>query len=1661
MHFISRYHGIMPNNFRENRLKEIDIIHRQGFICPINLNLPFRMHFIVYFFILCFGICNLNGQTTWTGSVSNAWNNAANWTAGVPDAADTVFIPVVTNSPVVSATSNSVKSIWIDSNATLTVLSTGVLRVNGSAMHAIVNKGKVDNFGIINLGDSLNIGTQGIVNRSVFDNKSGATLKINRTSVGAIFNMKGTFTNNGIIQIGQNQNIGFFGIKNFAVFNHDAGSIAIDKSSSYGIFVDTSGVFNSNALLTIGQFSMISFPIGGNGTFNHSVTAELKSRGTVAVDTFNLNGGTIDPGFPISTLSFLGAHNLDNCDLKLTVNGKGTAGIDYDQIIISDTVKFGGTLDLTINFSNPDIGDEVIIVHSNGAKDTFDVVNGLLPDWHIIYKPNGAILRYGSATESAWIGDSSTVWSDADNWSDGVPTSITDVFINDTSTYYPILTGNGTAKSINIKAGGTLTIDASGVLELQGSNVQGIINSGIVNNDGIIKIGQTISPGFVGILNQATFNNNTGAQIMIDRSTSYGLVNFSGTFTNFGVLDIGGVSNPGSGGVWNSSVFKNLAGEIKVDRTIDGAILNDSLATFVNKGDITIGSRAYVGSYGIRNKFLFTNDTTGQIVINKTGGNAIFHTYNTFTNNGIISLGTTDSIGKTGLYLFSSFVNSALGQIMIYRSNQSGVSINGKTTADTLLANYGTVKISQIASGSNMIGGTKGYFVNNISGMLMGNGKILSPVFVSKGGTISPGTPIGIMTFVKPGTLTNNTIEIAVNGNNTPGIDFDKLNSDTLNIGGTLALTMPYSGSPGDIITIISGNKITGTFTTVTGLPSGWTLDYSAMAVNLTYITAGVTNWTGVVSSDWTDPGNWSDGVPISTSEVVIPDVATNDPTISSVVAIKSISIDNGGKLTLTASGSTKVNGSVTQGILNNGDIVNNGSILVGNSLNVGNNGIVNTGNIQNNSGATIFVDRSTINGLDNQNQILNSGTISIGSNFSPGQKGINNVGTLNNTTTGMIDINRSTDMACNNAPGANITNEGTINLGSGQNIGTKGILNAGTFNNLAGAQLKIDRSTYVALDNQGTFHNYSSVFIGSVTTTGQNGIITNSTWTNHTSGSIKIDNITDAGIYNSGGGNATNDGTIQIGASSNGGQYGIWNANNFTNTGTIEIDHTSTYGIWNYLTTFNNSGTIQIGGNTNVGSYGIYNNGAFNNLTSGLIAIDRTTSAGIYNYDATGLFSNNADINIGSNNTVGEYGIVNIGKFNNNAGSLTIDRSINSAIYIDNRTFTNYAAITIGSIASVGNYGIRNRNIFNNESGAIKIDNVSNAGFYSEAGTFLNKATVIIGQLMAVTNLITGVSGSFDNNGSGILKGTGNIQSNYFEDNGGTIVPGYSPGLLTFNGNILLNQGIMDMEVNGKTGAGIDFDQVQINGNVTIGGTLHITNNFLGAMNGDQVTIIQASAISGTFASIVGLPANWTIEYLSTSIVLHLGPFLPVKLINFNAAIEGSTVRLRWQTADELNNKGFEIQRSRDARNWEVVDFIPGSGQDQGFSSYSFVDQPGILKEGQAVFYYRLKQVDLNGNFSFSKVEFVDFTKNMLSQEIKFYPNPLPDDFLIVETGEMNGYKEIMILNTSGQTMIRQNLYKGKNTIKMNGLLPGIYFIKVMDDRQKKTYKLVKIGGH
>jgi hypothetical protein len=183
----------------------------------------------------------------------------------------------------------------------------------------------------------------------------------------------------------------------------------------------------------------------------------------------------------------------------------------------------------------------------------------------------------------------------------------------------------------------------------------------------------------------------------------------------------------------------------------------------------------------------------------------------------------------------------------------------------------------------------------------------------------------------------------------------------------------------------------------------------------------------------------------------------------------------------------------------------------------------------------------------------------------------------------------------------------------------------------------------------------------------------------------------------------------------------------------------------------------------------------------------------------------------------------------------------------------------------------------------------------------------------------------------------------------------------------------------------------------------------------------------------------------------------VPVELLSFTASSEGGTVTLEWSTATELNNRGFEINRSTDRINWSTIGFKGGKGTTSEPQHYIYSDQ---FSGSESKLYYRLKQVDFNGSYEYSEILEVNSSPSefILSQN---YPNPFNPVTSIVYDLPSNGFVTLKIYDVLGNetaSLVNQQQQAGKYNVQFNafGLGTGVYFYTLRSGSYTATKKMI-----
>ncbi len=172
----------------------------------------------------------------------------------------------------------------------------------------------------------------------------------------------------------------------------------------------------------------------------------------------------------------------------------------------------------------------------------------------------------------------------------------------------------------------------------------------------------------------------------------------------------------------------------------------------------------------------------------------------------------------------------------------------------------------------------------------------------------------------------------------------------------------------------------------------------------------------------------------------------------------------------------------------------------------------------------------------------------------------------------------------------------------------------------------------------------------------------------------------------------------------------------------------------------------------------------------------------------------------------------------------------------------------------------------------------------------------------------------------------------------------------------------------------------------------------------------------------------------------------LPVKLGDFSAHINAATqsTTLAWNTSSELNNSGFEIERSIDGENFENIGFVKGAGNSNTARNYKFE-----FNSDESAF-YRLKQVDFDGNSEYSSVI---ATTNQITDAV-LTPNPFNN---IIQLSSESTIQKAEIVDLMGKVVLTETINSNSATLNANELLNGIYFIKVYQGETISTKRIIK----
>lgn len=542
-------------------------------------------------------------------------------------------------------------------------------------------------------------------------------------------------------------------------------------------------------------------------------------------------------------------------------------------------------------------------------------------------------------------------------------------------------------------------------------------------------------------------------------------------------------------------------------------------------------------------------------------------------------------------------------------------------------------------------------------------------------------------------------------------------------------------------------------------------------------------------------------------------------------------------------------------------------------------------------------------------------------------------------------------------------------------------------------------------------------------------------------------------------------------------------------------------------------AGLLVTGGNTQVASVGLNNARGISNQQSAGLTFNTSTASGSTVQDVTATGNIRAGVRV-------EGGVSNISVLNNvlsnnlNNGTLdadglellgTTNATVTGNVINGNRGYGIFMTTASNTGATIANNIIRN-----NGTGTSTADAGISIGAASDNNTF--RQNIITGNAGDGIVALDGASGnlftqnSFANNSnlgidlSANTTATGDDTS--LNATGKTAATGAN-GVLNFP---VVSQASITNATNGNlvisgyapTGSTIELFLADLNGgttstfgqgavyllSLTEGGTLNgiadtenRTGNYSGTFNGldhgsetnasrfyytiplTALTTAQRTALTANGARLTATAtlAGATSEFSGNLLVSQNAP-LPVTLTRFAAQAAGQDVRLTWETAQELNNDYFVVERSFDGQQFAAISQVKGQGTKATATIYSAVDAQVALNALSRTAYYRLRQVDTDGTTSFSSVQTVSFPAARTA--VAVYPNPATNsvDARLDLSGAAQGTYQVTITDMTGRTVRTLSRQGGTNDLlEVTALPTGSYLVQVQGNGQVLTKRLIK----
>ncbi len=225
----------------------------------------------------------------------------------------------------------------------------------------------------------------------------------------------------------------------------------------------------------------------------------------------------------------------------------------------------------------------------------------------------------------------------------------------------------------------------------------------------------------------------------------------------------------------------------------------------------------------------------------------------------------------------------------------------------------------------------------------------------------------------------------------------------------------------------------------------------------------------------------------------------------------------------------------------------------------------------------------------------------------------------------------------------------------------------------------------------------------------------------------------------------------------------------------------------------------------------------------------------------------------------------------------------------------------------------------------------------------------------------------------------------------------------------------------------------------------------------------VQAQAIPGSITNTARITANSQAgeQFIDdgTAIISPSGGPVDVKLSSFTAILLNNNGLLTWISETEINSSHFEIERSDDAIKFEKRGTVNSSGNSSTKKTYNYSDP---INTAAKVVYYRLKMVDVDGKYNYSKIIAIKLNGSFSNENISVYPNPFIADIKVKLSSQDDIMATFRLISFDGKEMMSRKIavQKGENIIVMKdfgNISAGNYILEVTTASDKFIYKVIK----